>query len=538
MISKELIDSDNQKQNHFCQCENLKIVVLKGGGTKLLAFLIGLLFCVAVNAQTAFKVRAVHIDNRIQVVPIEELKRLASRLQQLDMNAIVMEWEGSFPFDRNHVISNRFSYAQEEVKEFIAHCSELGIEVIPLQQSIGHLEYVLKHERYAALREDIYDVSQICPLQQEAALDLYEELIDEIIQLHPSKYIHIGGDETALLGHCPKCKKYVKEHGKSKLFIGYIKAVSELLVKKGKIPLLWADIVMKHPEAIEDLPAECILVNWNYGWDIDLFGDHDNLLQSGHKLWGALALRSHPDNFFQIGWAKHFENIEDFIPFMRKTGYEGVVMTSWSTSGVYTYLREPRKHIVEMFPVRHVYPMAGFDLLLSAYGDALKSDDFDGEQYALQYCQQQFGMNEIDAKTFWEGITSPTPNLINGESTLPINRLRELDGITQRFCDFLNQVEISKDRKSFEHFKLMYEVRSFYLKVQIARAEIEAMRADSGLQKALTKRLKDLAKRGGELDRWFGDVNKDNLHPAAIEIENYIRNRELNVLINKVAKQR
>ena len=95
--------------------------------------------------------------------------------------------------------------------DFIAYCQKLGIDVIPLQQSFGHLEYALQHERYSGLREAASDFSQVCPLHEAADKALFEDLFSEMAALFPSKYFHIGGDETWLLGHCPQCQEKVRQ---------------------------------------------------------------------------------------------------------------------------------------------------------------------------------------------------------------------------------------------------------------------------------------------------------------------------------------
>ena len=61
---------------------------------------------------------------------------------------------------------------------------------------------------------------------------------------------------------------------------------------------MWADIILKHPEAARELPEETIFVDWNYGWKINHFGDIPQLQDQGFTFWGAPAIRSHPDNWY------------------------------------------------------------------------------------------------------------------------------------------------------------------------------------------------------------------------------------------------
>ncbi|MAT72367.1 MAG: glycoside hydrolase family 20 [Planctomycetaceae bacterium] len=487
-------------------------------------------------AADPFRVRAVHIDNRIQVLPLPELKRIVESVSSRGVNTIIMEWEGSFPFDQHRVISNQFAYTKAEIAEFVEFCAERGVDVVPLQQCLGHLEYVLQFERYAALREDAMDISQACPSQQEAFLELYGALLDELCAAHPSKYVHIGADETALLGHCPKCAARAEAEGRSALFIEHIRAVAQQVLERGKIPVLWADIVMKHPEAIDRLPPECVLVNWNYGWDVNHFGDHDRLLDSGHELWGALAMRSHPDNYFGAVWKTHFRNYEDFLPFMRDNGYQGVVLTSWSTSGVYSIVREPKRHVVDMAPLRRVYPMRGFQLLLDAYCDAIGRESFDAQAYVAGYAQQRFGLNADEADELWRHLTAISDVPVGDQSTRAA-----LQSAREKACklrDFLARSNNRTDAADVEHYRLMTAIRVFFLDVQLARLDAEAATGDAPASAALGERLTKLLRGADRLDAWFAELNAENLYPAAIAQENEARRLELQRLYERITSVR
>ena len=123
-------------------------------------------------------------------------------------------------------------------------------------------------------------------------------MFTEMASLHPSSYFHIGGDETYLLGHCDDCKAKAESVGKSSLYVEHIKMLCDIVIKLGKKPVLWADIALKHPEALGDLPEGTIFIDWNYGWKLNHFGDVEKLGSSGFEVWGAPSLRSSPDNYF------------------------------------------------------------------------------------------------------------------------------------------------------------------------------------------------------------------------------------------------
>src|SRR5690606_34917829 len=120
---------------------------------------------------TSFEKTGVHLDLRIQAMRPESLHKFATKIAGYGFNTLLVEWEATFPFSQHPLISNRYAYTKEEIAAFIAHCTELGIDVIPLQQCFGHMEYILQHERYRNLRESQTDLCQLCPCKAEQAVE-------------------------------------------------------------------------------------------------------------------------------------------------------------------------------------------------------------------------------------------------------------------------------------------------------------------------------------------------------------------------------
>src|SRR3984957_10394349 len=378
------------------------------------------LFCwvimlLAVGARAQEMVRGFHLDLRIQVMRMPALKALARDLQEQGINTLVMEWEASYPYAEDPQIGNRYTYSRAEIKDFVDYCHQLGIDVIPLQQSFGHVEYILRNNRYAALREDEHDLSQVCPAKKELNKELFTRLFKDMAARHAFPYIHIGCDETHLLGHCPICKKLAAEEGLSKLYFDHVKLLCDIVVSLGKRPVLWADIALKHPEYIQLLPKQTVFVDWNYGWDIDEFGNHQKLVNSGYEIWGAPGLRSEPDNYYLTRWQHHLDNIASFIPQCRKLGYKGIVMTSWSTSGVYDALFNADDEVVDLYAVRHVYPLSGFRLLVAAYTQALREPGFDAGTFVARYCHDRYALDEAGAGNLRHALFNAPYKVINGK---------------------------------------------------------------------------------------------------------------------------
>ena len=460
---------------------------------------------------SAFEIRGMHIDLRTEVMTPSALKELATKAAAGGINTIVMEWEGTFPFVENSTLCNDEAYTRQEVKDFISHCSSLGIEVIPLQNCFGHCEYILRHDRYGALRESNKDFSQVCPSQEAKAREVFKSIFGEIAAMHPSKYIHIGADETRLLGECKKCAAKVAKYGKSKLFCDYILAMCEVARELGKTPIIWADILTKYPEAAGNLPKDLILLDWNYGWDINKFGDFRKIASSGFPMWGAPALRSGPDDLHLVQWMKHFNNLRDYVGFVRDLGFKGIIETSWSTSGQYGYIYSGQWQAWEIQPMRQVYPLSGFDILQQAFCEAVSSDKpFDPEAFIRRYCADKFGFDKAAQDVMMEYFNLPQ-NVITWKNfkTLPA----ELEA-SEKVLKAVSALKPKGGKTEFAHLILMLEIRVNYLKYRGIEAEYENPSFNASQKAELAAKLKPVMKECSGLQKRFCRLNAGYLkHP-------------------------
>jgi hypothetical protein len=491
-----------------------------------------------VSQRSPFMVKGFHIDLRVQVMTMGALKAVALKLSRLGINTLIMEWEGTYPFEKHPLIPNRYAYTKAEIISFIKYCNKLGIDVIPLQQSFGHVEYILRHNKYKELREDQKDFSQVCPLQTKQDSTLFAGLYTELESTHTSKYIHIGGDETYLLGHDARCRAMVAREGKSKLYIDYIRMLCNIVIKLGKIPVLWADIALKYPDAIKLLPKSTVFIDWNYGWDMNNFGDHQKLLESGYEIWGAPALRSSPDNYFLTQWEKHFKNIRDFVPEAAKLGYKGIVMTSWSTSGVYSPVFESENDMTNEYAIRHVYPLSGFNMLIAAYAESIKSaKPLDIEGFIAGYCKKQYGFNAVESARFWKALKTTPYEIVQGqvESPAPMTVKQLLDS-NRAALNALYNLHPLKNLQEFEHYRVMAQIRENYLGFHYILEKVNAPEFTAAQTPVILKELKAIMENQERVAIIFTKLNRDFLDPGEIKEENNLRGIREKLLYDRLSR--
>lgn len=197
----------------------------------------------------------------------KDLLNLLDAMAKWNMNTVIFEYENRFPFRKHRVIKAPGAFSVKEIQKLLSHAAGLGLQVIPLHQSLGHVNHILRHSAYASLREEEVAMDQWCPLNPDS-FALFKELLDQILELHGSlPYLHIGGDETRRLGQCEECAEKVRKEGAGKLYTDYMNMVISYVRSLGMTPILWDDMLCRHSETLNDLSRDAVLMYWDY-WTV------------------------------------------------------------------------------------------------------------------------------------------------------------------------------------------------------------------------------------------------------------------------------
>jgi len=229
----------------------------------------------------------------------------------------------------------RPGYSNEQWRCIWAKCRELGLEIIPLIQTHGHLEWLLKFDRYATWRENGC-WNEICPRNPEAVKAM-QAWIGEVRRLHPdSCYIHIGGDETWNLASCPACKQGAQDaaDGKLDIYLRHLRGMAETVLRLGARPVIWGDMFWREgrPELAARLPPETILVDWQYTgagpWPTTA-----KLAATGLELWGASAVSASFDQTLLFApIAPSIVNVQGWRRLADEGTAAALIHTTWGRS--------------------------------------------------------------------------------------------------------------------------------------------------------------------------------------------------------------
>ncbi|MBN1676828.1 MAG: beta-N-acetylhexosaminidase [Kiritimatiellae bacterium] len=215
--------------------------------------------------------RGVHMTLGGGGFTFEVLARTIRQLAACKMNAVVFEYDDKFPWESHPAVAHPDALTRREIRALIDLAAAHGMEVVPLLDSLGHAICYLKHDAYRHLRELPDNVHEMCP-NNPKTLAFIKELWAEILDVHrEARYAHITGDEVFRLGDfCPKCRAWERRGELAKLFTTYYTDLSRWIIRRGKIPMVWGDMLVKLPQDLANFPRDIVINDWCY------WGSHDS----------------------------------------------------------------------------------------------------------------------------------------------------------------------------------------------------------------------------------------------------------------------
>jgi hexosaminidase len=220
------------------------------------------------------------------------------------------------------------SLTPAEIRELVAYARSYHIELVPEQQTFGHLHKALRLEKYADLAETPY--GDVLSPQQAGSYKLVADWYKELNELFPGQFFHIGADETFELGE-GQSRTQAQAKGVGAVYFEHLNRVRDLLKPYNKRLMFWGDIALRHPDLIGNIPKDLVVMNWQYGtrddFDSTIKPFQDAGLQQfvcpGAQTWNQIF----PNTESAI------KNIVNFVRDGQKAGALGMLNTTWDDDG-------------------------------------------------------------------------------------------------------------------------------------------------------------------------------------------------------------
>jgi hexosaminidase len=307
----------------------------------------------------------------------------------------------------------------QEAAELVRYAARYHVTVVPEQEAFGHLHHLLTLEQYSQVAET--PLGMVLAPDQAGSLAIIRQWFEELAEVFPAPFVHIGADETFDLGAGQTAAR-VKQNGLGSVYVDFVKQIHDALQPLHKRVLFWGDMAMNEPALVKTLPKDMIAVAWHYSPEPDGF---DKWLQpykeAGMETWVAPGANNwsqiYPNNDMTL------LNVQGFVRDGQKLGSTGMLMTAWNDDGEGLFLQD---WYGVLFAAAAAWQDGQSDIseFQNDYGPVFHGDlsgrlnDAQRELIAAHQALIKAGVGDETDTLFWLDPWSPT-GLETGQKLLP-----------------------------------------------------------------------------------------------------------------------
>jgi hypothetical protein len=212
--------------------------------------------------------RGMMLDASRNGVPKPEwIEKFILELALLGYNRFCLYTEDTFEVDGEPLIGYaRGRCSKAEIRRLDSFAASIGVTMFPCVQTLGHLEQILRYQRYASLR----DTKRVVDPALSASREFVEKLIVEASEPYSTNLIHVGMDEPWGLG---RGEAFVEDTPINPLetYAGHVAHVADVCAGLGLEPMMWGDVILGRSggramseDERKSLPGNMEMVYWNY----------------------------------------------------------------------------------------------------------------------------------------------------------------------------------------------------------------------------------------------------------------------------------
>lgn len=301
--------------------------------------------------QPALSARGLFYDvTRSRIPTLAFLKELADRCSFYKINQLHLYIEHTFLFDGfSEVWRDDTPLTPEDILELDAYCKALQIDLVPSVATLGHLYKVLRTQSFHQLSEveEPKDAPfsfylRMCHhtlnVTDEDSLALVYRMIDQFLPLFSSQRFNINGDEPFDLGK-GRGKAMADQVGSHQMYVDWTGKICRHVKELGKQPMFWGDIILAHPETLQELPQDVICMNWDYAPEPR--EDHaQKLWAQGANQYLCPGVQGWKQTINRLDMA--YANIQKMASLAHQYQAAGLLVTEWGDFG---HLQDPESSV-------------------------------------------------------------------------------------------------------------------------------------------------------------------------------------------------
>lgn len=330
-----------------------------------------------------FRIRGLMLDPARLTERHEFYFDLLPQLADWGFNTIVWHFNDDEGFalklETHPELASPYAFTKAQTRRFIRAAKEVGIDVIPEFETLGHSLAITALPQYSHLFDgDPFGHNAICPSHRET-IPLLKEIILEVAELFESPYFHAGLDE-ADLGQCPRCRRRGRNHPSWWVFAEHVKRIHKIVTSCGKRMIMWADSVERHPELLRAFPKDIVMAHWHYR-EVPA----ERIVPSVEAGFEILCSPAPCGRILQPD-AAAFRNVDETVTLARRLSPKGCL-------GVLACWWEPARNLRDTHPLSTAYT-----------GQALHTGNRpDRLRFARDFARKHFGLRDVAVgRALWE----------------------------------------------------------------------------------------------------------------------------------------
>ena len=329
------------------------------------------------SSKPLLKIRGFLYDlARSQRADLPQLKYVARALAEFGYNLMVVYLEHRFDYPSCPGLAPPGSLTPAMARELVEYGRDLGIEVAPMINLIGHCEGIAATERYAHLSCDPYQHApwggyEQLNLELHSTRKLVRAMIRDVTEAFPVAWLGIGGDEVR---NMPCLFPNDPDRRLPKLIEHYRFVLKEARARDRQI-LVSGDMLLHHEALMKQMPRDLWILDWHYG----AAGSRQSLEQFQREGFRVLATPAVSTcSRFAVATEGSAANLRHMLGDALDLGLDGVLVATWEFgqgSGVHL-----------------VWPWAAYAAAL-ARGEKIK----DADAYVAKFANRRYG---VDGRSF------------------------------------------------------------------------------------------------------------------------------------------
>ncbi|AKJ64671.1 glycoside hydrolase family 20 zincin-like fold domain-containing protein [Kiritimatiella glycovorans] len=365
-----------------------------------------------------------------------------------------LEYQYAYPSHPN-IGPEDGSFTPEELTHLVDYAAERGVEILGCQQAFGHMGHIVQSEAYAHLAEN----HRVLTPAKEETYTFLDDLFGDQIPHLDCELFNVCCDEVGGLGEGP-AQAMVEKLGTGAVYARHMNRVHELVSGEyGKRMMMWGDIILKHPEQLDKIPQDTVMLTWaysawpNYDKQIIPFAEsgYDFFVCPGVSGWRRLI----PDLSVAT------TNIRNFVRDGVEHGAMGMLNTSWDDTG--DNFNAVTWHGLlwgaECAWNASTTPLDAFNRRAGGVLFGEPGDHFGQAIELLAQTHALAGMEGMNQKRFWN--LAPTKCTVSEEVTL--RQARALKRLIEPALDHLRQAQSDARRNADLLDYFIYEAKRMQL---------------------------------------------------------------------------